>query len=177
MQKRYLITKFIGIDPGLTAGFALWDSQGDGRLLLLKSFSFFECLHQLLIFKNKLAEEEKLFACVIEDPRQNKTTFFDHRKDSNQFIHAKIAQNVGANKRDAALIAEFCQLHNIPSFLMKPSGKSLTKLSAEEFRKRFRWEGAGDQHARDAAGLVLGRVPLWITSDPDHRSGPVFLPG
>ena len=170
-----IITRFIGIDAGVRTGFAIWDSNRS-LFNLIKSFSFFECLHSLLLFKQQAEEEKFSFAVVIEDPNANRPTFRQH--GGNQFVRERISQNVGANKRDAALIHEFCDLHSIASFLIRPTKKSLTKLSAAEFKEYTQWAGGGDQHARDAAGLIFGMKPIRIRPEKLQKKPPVplFLP-
>ncbi len=178
MKEAIIITRFIGIDPGVTAGLSVWDANR-GRLELITSFDFFSLLHYLLIFQKNSIQNKITFAVRIEDPRGNRPTFNDHQGDDSRRIHDRISQNVGSNKRDAQLIAEFCQRHDIIHFLVRPDKKSLTKLSPEEFNRRFNYSGKSNQHARDSAGLVIGMTPIRYRPDllSSKAPGPLFLPG
>lgn len=172
-----VITQFIGIDPGVKSGLAIWDAKL-GRITFLKSVSFFEALHKLLIFSEECKKENHHFAVIIENPKGISGMYGRHDKYVGN-VRTTIAQSVGSNKRDSALIFEFCQLHSFPCYLITPGKHSLTKLSAEEFRSRFKWEGAGDQHARDAAGLVIGYKPMIFRASELQKppSAARFFPG
>lgn len=172
-----VLTQFIGIDPGVKSGLAIWDAKL-GRITFLKSMSFFEALHKLLIFSDECKKNNQFFAVIIENPKGISGMYGRHDKYQGN-VRTTIAQSVGSNKRDSALIYEFCQLHSFPCYLITPNKHSLTKLTAEEFKKRFNWEGGGDQHARDAAGMIVGYKPMIFRASELQKapSAARFLPG
>ena len=67
----------------------------------------------------------------------------------------EVLQNVGKNKRDCSIWEEFCNFHDIPYIAQAPQ-KGLTKHTAESFQAITGWEGATNEHGRDAAMLVFG---------------------
>jgi hypothetical protein len=90
---------------------------------------------------------------VMEDPNGNRPVF---NRGVQGRRASKIAQNVGANKRDAILIWEYCVNHGIAIQRITPTAKSITKLSSEQFNKITGWAARTSEHARDAAMLVWG---------------------
>lgn len=138
---------FIGIDPGVSCGFALYKPATG--YLWLETFTFWELIQQL----TSHVFNEPRPVVYIEDPRGNKPVFFRGLtiKKNN-----RVAQNVGSNKRDAALIIEWCRDHGFEVVTVTPNSRSLTKLTAEQFNKMTGYEGRSSQHARDAACIVWG---------------------
>jgi hypothetical protein len=173
------ITKFIGIDAGVHTGFAVWDS-GSKAFLFLKTLSFFECLHQLLIFQQKAINENFNFIVVIENPKANSPTFEHFHKNAAR-VRDSISQRIGSNKRDAELIKEFCDIHHMTTIMVKPSKYSLTKLSSSLFKSLTGYSEKSSQHARDAAGLVFGMMPIiepvFISKETKKKArAALFLP-
>lgn len=152
------ITRFVGIDAGVNTGLAVFNT-GSKSFSYLKTLDFFSCLHQLLIIQKQSIDEGFLFAVVIENPKGNSPTFEHFHKNAAR-VRDSISQKIGSNKRDAELIKTFCDLHDMTSFMITPSKNSLTKLTAERFKQLTGFEGSSSQHARDAAGLVFGMLPV-----------------
>lgn len=88
---------------------------------------------------------------VLEDPNLNRSLYarFDAVAGARR---TKIAQNVGANKRDAQLLLTFCARHGLATEAVAPLGK----LTAQQFA-RITGIRQCSQHARDAGHLLIGR--------------------
>jgi hypothetical protein len=133
----------IGIDPGVTTGFAVWDALSR-KLLRVESHSILKAHREVLFLMGALV--------VFEDARKIRigggATFGDRNR----------LQGVGSVKRDSAIWEEFLTMHGLPFVSRKASA---TKLDDEPFRKLTGWTGRTNNHARDAAMIVFGlNVPM-----------------
>lgn len=136
----------IGIDPGSHTGVAVIES-GSESFTYLWTLSFWFAIKAIETY----AHMKEPMTVVMEDPNGNRPVFnrgIDGRRAS------KIAQNVGMNKRDAQLIEAYCLLNDIPILKVRPSAKSMTKLSAEQFEKVTGYKGRTSEHSRDAGMLI-----------------------
>lgn len=146
---------FIGIDPGVNTGFAVWEPN-ERVFKQIDTFSFWWTIKQI----EKLKINYTL-TVVIEDVTQNSPTFDREIKEQDeekrQKIQNKISQNVGSNKRDCQLIIEYCEGREIEIIKVRPTKGGFTKLDADQFRNITKHEGRTSNHGRDAAMLVFGR--------------------
>jgi len=142
---------YIGLDPGVNTGMAIWDPHKK-IITYAKTLSFWDVIQKLMILK----DEEPELHVVIENPAGNKPVFRTKfaGQTGNDRVMDKITQNIGSNKRDGQLLAEFCANANIPLTLVTPSKKKYTK---ETFEKLTRYTTLTSQHSRDAAMLVWGK--------------------
>lgn len=136
----------IGIDPGAINGVAI---STYSKIRQFKSLNFWETTEVLKKAKG-LTDAIEVW---IEDPGKNKPVFLKKGCD-NEKAYRRVAQNVGANKRDAQLLIEFCKLNYIPVIAVRPSRK---KLNAAEFAKLTGITERLNQHERDAGMLIFGR--------------------
>lgn len=136
---------FIGIDPGKYTGFAVWVPAA-GEFDYLETLTFWEALGQI----EEDYEPNKVIV-VLEDPAQNKPTFF--HKATGQRQREKISQDVGANKREAQLLAEGLERMG---YRVKRVQPKTSKLSGEEFKALTGYEKRTNPHVRDAGMLVYG---------------------
>ena len=142
---------FIGIDPGLSVGFAVLNIDDTGQeSRKCETLSFWEAMFKIHLFHVNTAKDSLLV--VIEDPNLNRPTFY--RPGTNQAIMHRISQNVGANKRDAQLIIEYMDFYKIKYLRVRPTDK---KKNAEFIKKIAPDLGRTSQHARDAYMLIAGR--------------------
>lgn len=144
------MTRHIGIDCGIHTGIALWDSKH--KALHLCTLSFWQAIDYIREQKSICDRDGIVLKAVLEDVTQNKPVF-PKKGVANNSALLRVAQNIGSNKRDSQLMAEFLKLHGIETRLVKPT---TAKWKAEEFMKITRYEGSSSQHARDAAKLVYG---------------------
>lgn len=97
----------------------------------------------------------------MEDPNPNRPLFLRRELlgpgPEKERARAKVAQNVGMNKRDAQLILAFCHRHGIKITTHRPQKGSMTKLSQEAFKRLTRWPKSTNEHGRDAGMLIMGR--------------------
>lgn len=152
--------KFIGIDPGVNVGLAVWCTKSK-TFDKLVTVDFWECIGFLQ--RNAVADQNgedtqlpweiEQWKVVLENPSFNRPTF-DHGVQ-NRKIRENISQKVGSNKRDAQLIYQFCKLNKIACELVAPNTRG--KLNAIAFKNITRHEGDTSQHARDAGMLVFQR--------------------
>lgn len=145
---------YIGIDSGVHTGFAVWNSYGK-KFYEIKTLSFWSCIERLYKYIELSRNNTIELQAYIEDVTQNKPVFNKGKWSENQY--RKIAQNVGQNKRDCQLIAEYLERHKIVVHKIKPDKKSMTKLKADEFLRLTGYDLRTSSHARDAAMLVFGR--------------------
>jgi len=141
---------YVGIDPGLQTGFAV---SLKGKIEEVKTVDFWGVMDEIraLIGRNPGLD----LRIVIERPDLNKPLFF--RAGTNERTKIKIAQDVGANKRDARLLIQWAEREGLDMIQVRPSGSTFTKLNAEQFRKISGYAGRTSEHGRDAAMLILGR--------------------
>lgn len=134
---------WIGIDPGVHTGFAVWDS-GKRRFLKVETLA----IHEALDYVKELHSSNPSLCVVFEDARQRKWY-------GNCDTHAK-QQGAGSIKRECGIWEDFLTDHAI-SFRAVAPGKGMTKMSSDYFKTITGWKGRTSNHARDAALLVFGR--------------------
>lgn len=139
---------FIGIDPGVHTGIALWDSG-------LEIFRFVRSMTitgALTAVRNIEAQHPRDVKVVFEDARQRRWI------PDTRNLRREMGRRQGADsvKRDCAIWEEFCSTSGIPYEAVAP-GRNRTKLDAEVFRSLTGWADPSNEHARDAAMLVFGR--------------------
>lgn len=137
---------YIGIDPGVNTGFAVWDSTR-------REFVEVSCLRidQALEKTLDIVRAYPRTRVIFEDARQRK--FFE--KEGNLSEYRGKLMGAGSVKRDSAIWEDFLKAHRI-GYWAKPPQKGATKLSAERFAALTRWTQRTNEHARDAAMLVFG---------------------
>jgi hypothetical protein len=134
----YLI---VGIDPGVTTGFALWDKT-TGRLEEVNSMGIVAAMLRVQLMHT----EGVLHSLVYEDARL-RTGYFGERAKHNQ-------QGAGSIKRDCSVWAEWLGMLGCAYKAVSPRAKG-PKLNAEQFAKLTGWQGRTNEHGRDAALLLL----------------------
>lgn len=138
--------KHIGIDPGTLTGVAV--SEG-GRLVYVHSMA----LHYAMQFVRGYHTAGQVMV-HFEDARLRR--WFGKMDAKQARYGAAVREGAGAAKRDAAIWAEFLADLGIPHRAVKPA-PGTTKLSAEAFERLTGWTARTNEHARDAAMLILGR--------------------
>lgn len=137
----------IGIDPGVKTGFAVWSRTEKG--LTISTTDFWGVISYLM----EITDKSKFFV-IIEDPNLNPAMHWNqHNAKGSINFGAKIAQNVGANKKEAELLIEWMKREGIHFYRYKPTTK---KWTDEEFKRYTGYAGKCSQHARDAAAMVWG---------------------
>lgn len=132
---------YIGIDPGVKTGIAVW-SKKESRFLLIDTAE----LHVAMAFVERFTSDKSTLHVRVEDAR--KRTWFGNSGREK-------LQGAGSVKRDCSCWQEFLEYHNIPFDMPSPKQKG-AKVTAEYFKKITGWEKRCSQHGRDAALLVLG---------------------
>lgn len=132
------MTLFIGIDPGVTTGLAVWDSDAR-KLLEVTSYSILSAMDKVLTYPDPKV-------IMMEDARLR-----DWYKGGREKL-----QGVGSVKRDCKIWDEFAELRGIPIARVAPKNNR-TKMRADAFEKVTKWQARTNEHARDAAMLVWGR--------------------
>lgn len=135
---------WIGIDPGINTGWAVWNG---GRFTELETFP----LHRAMLRLLELAEECEVHV-VFEDARLRK--WIPKEKTLAEFRGR--AMGAGSVRRDCAIWEAICKDYKIP-YTAQPPKAGMTKLSAEAFARLTGWATRTSNHARDAAMLVFGR--------------------
>ncbi|MVT11357.1 hypothetical protein GO493_24035 [Chitinophaga sp. ysch24] len=132
----------MGIDPGVNTGIAIWNRQK-------KAFDQVSCMKihvamQLLQDQLKIVVAGALLV-RLEDARQH-IWFGDGAQ--------KRIQGAGSVKRDCGIWQDFLEEKGIPYQLVPPK-KNKTKVNATWFASVSGWKERTNNHARDAAMLVL----------------------
>lgn len=147
---------FIGIDPGVHTGIAIWDSQ---------LATFVDITSDCAVaIENKVLHLREMFLphkthLVVEDSRGN----YLPPKERNE---SRI-RGVGSVQRDMQRWEEFAKHHDL-QYTMQPlkvhnpfrlikEGSSKRKMVHEEFEKITGWKKRTNEHERCAAGLVYRR--------------------
>ena len=129
---------YIGIDPGVSTGLAIWDAynekwEGIFTLNIIKS------MEKVLKYHNK----ETLIEVVCEDAR-----LVRYKTDPIK------AQGAGSIKRDCKVWEEFFVHHKIEHQFVRPK-KAITKIDAKVFKMITKYDKQTSNHARDACMLVF----------------------
>ena len=131
----------IGIDPGHTTGYAEWCLDAR-KLIDVRSGRIDEVMEHVLM-RASIANR-----VIFEDARLRKWL-------GGKGIEA--LQGAGSIKRDCTIWAEFLGARNIPYHAIAPQ-KGATKWAAPTFAKATGWLPRTNEHGRDAALLVYGRM-------------------
>lgn len=141
---------YIGIDPGVNNGFAVWHA-GQQKFLQVKTLDFWALPDAIQSVRLACAANGDELLVRLEWPNANRPVF---DRGVNGRRNLKIAQNVGQNKADAARIAQHLERQGIAYQKVTPGKNSLTKKDAAFFRQQTGYIGRTSEHARDAAFLV-----------------------
>lgn len=140
---------FIGIDPGVNTGLAIWDTARR-EFLRVDTCTIVEAMaHIMQIPLNGMG-----VTLVTEDARQRK--WIPREKSLSEFKGR--AMGAGSVKRDSQIWEEFAAYWGI-RHVQVPPRKGLTKWDAESFARITGWKGRTSHHARDAALLVYQATP------------------
>ena len=139
---------YIGIDPGVKTGFAVWDKR-EGRLLRVDTLTIVDALKAVLDYRGGAGEDPVV---VFEDARQR--MWLPRERNVSEY-RGKL-MGAGSVKRDCEIWETFCLRERI-TFHALPPTKGLTKWSPEAFAGLTGWTKRTSNHARDAAILVFGR--------------------
>lgn len=130
----------IGIDPGVTTGYAMKDTvKGAYEEVISNS---------VLVIMDEVLAMSKFYDVFvrIEDARLRK--WFG--KSSREVL-----QGAGSIKRDCQIWEEFLTKNNIPHEFVAPKDNR-TKLDADKFKQFTGWKGKTNEHSRDAGSLLIG---------------------
>jgi len=130
----------IGIDPGVNTGYAEYDLKSK-KLVKVTSMK----IHEVMLYLDSI--NAIIGKVYVEDARKRK--WFGDRSD------AKL-QGAGSVKRDCKIWEEFLTDKGIPFELVAPKNNK-TKTRQQEFFMYTGWQGRTNEHARDAAMLLIGR--------------------
>jgi hypothetical protein len=134
----------VGIDPGVSTGFAIW-SKKEQKMLDVATLSITEAMTRVRL----MHEVGSLHSVVFEDARL-RTGYFGERAAAKQ-------QGAGSIKRDCSIWQEFVEgLIGVPLLPVSPRSKG-AKVDAQRFATLSGWHGRTSEHGRDAGMLVLGR--------------------
>lgn len=133
---------YIGIDCGVETGIAAW-CPAEKKLYSIETLTIHRAMEKIRHWN--VAYPGEIFIRV-EDARQ---AVFGRQKDIYK------AKGAGSIMRDAKIWEDFLIDLKIPFEMVRPN-KSITKLSAEAFKKITGCEEKTSNHARDSAMLVFG---------------------
>lgn len=137
---------FIGIDPGVNTGIAIWNATAK-RFLQIKTCTIVEAMFMISALGSK-----RIVGIYFEDAKQRQ---YLPRETSVSEYRGKL-MGAGSVKRDSTIWREFCTFCSIPYVAVAPRA-GMTKWDAKYFAKVTGWTGRTSEHARDAALLVFQR--------------------
>jgi len=142
---------YIGIDPGVSTGFAVLDLAA-GALTRCETHPIHRAMREVELLHNG----QWIAGVVYEDARLRK--WFGGADSRQKRSGAGIREGVGSVKRDCGIWEDFlAELRDCkPAFsicAVKPAA-GRTKWDAAKFRAATGWKGRTSNHARDAALLV-----------------------
>lgn len=143
----------IGLDPGKSTGFCLYDKTAK-IIIKLCTLEFWEIFDIEAEIWKHVAKGKISF--VIENSSLNKPTFAK-AGDGKELTRQKISRNVGMNQRESVLLIEGIRRLGYEVKEVTPSKKSAYtgKITVPMFKAMTGWKGSSSQHARDAAMLVI----------------------
>ena len=134
---------YIGIDPGVSTGVAVWDSN-NALFLSVESMSILSAIDE--VSSLLLKYDKSKVQIRIEDARKRRW-----------FGNAGVErlQGAGSIKRDCSIWEEFVTKNNIKHQLVAPANVR-TKLNHAQFSNLTKHTKQTNEHGRDAAMLVFG---------------------
>ncbi len=139
-----MIDLIIGIDPGVSTGFAIWIPQNK-IFHLVKTLKIHKAMQQII----ELSNNYNVYV-IVEDARLRK--WFGSNSNLKQ-------QGAGSIKRDSKIWDDFLndlkKLKAIVDYKMIHPIKGATKLNKTTFARATKYNESTSEHGRDAAMLVF----------------------
>ena len=139
----------IGIDPGVSTGYAAWDATAR-QLSAVQTLM----IHEAMANVAEIHRAGLLHSVTFEDARLRK--WFGGMDAEQARYGAGVREGVGSVKRDCSIWADYLGSLGVPYRAQAPR-TGLTKITADLFRMQTGWVGRTSEHARDAALLVFGQ--------------------
>lgn len=140
------ILYIIGIDPGVTTGFALWSCE-EKKLINVESDIAYGVELRVLNLVNKYGSDALFIR--VEDARQR--DWFGNSGTERW-------KGAGSVMRDCGRWEELLKAEGLAFEMVSPK-RNRTKLDAVRFGQYTGWQGKTNEHARDAGMLVFGYTP------------------
>ena len=137
---------YIGIDTGVTTGYAEWHKPSR-TLLRLEAMMIHRAMERVKHLKDTGID---LFV-RLEDARLRK---WIPQMESDSRERGR-REGAGSVKRDASIWEDFLVDLGVPFELVAPKNNK-TKVTHDYFVRLTRWTKPTNEHARDAAMLVFG---------------------
>lgn len=135
---------YIGIDPGVHTGFAVWHSDTK-YLAEVETYSITQAMERVKMLADILGKDN--IRVFVEDARKRKWFGNSGREK---------LQGAGSVKRDSRIWEDWCREQGLQYRMIAP-GCNRTKLTEAQFKFVTQWHGRSSVHGRDAAMLVFGR--------------------
>lgn len=142
---------FIGIDPGVNTGYAVWDTE-QKMFRVVATGDILDAMFVAKLARSQWGTEDTPTKVVIEDARKRK--WLPQEKSISEYRGRLMG--AGSVKRDCEIWESFCKRNGFDLILVPPQ-KGLTKWTAATFNRVTGWKGRTSNHARDAAMLVFGK--------------------
>jgi hypothetical protein len=139
-------TYYIGIDCGVHTGICVWSTS-------LKMIRKIETLsiHKAMEEVKRWHDQAGNIFVRIEDARLR--TWIPYQK--NEKAERGRREGAGSVKRDCRIWEDFLTDLGVPFEMVAPQ-RNKTKVDVNYFKKLTGYTGKTSEHARDAAGLVIG---------------------
>lgn len=142
----------VGIDPGTSTGFAVWDARRL-KLLELNTFPIHLAMQWIHDVKCGNGEHPEISLIIVEDAR--KRGWFGKMDEQQRKYGAAVREGAGAAKRDAAIWDDFLSDTRV-AYQMRAPTAGATKWNSAVFKSATKWQLRTNEHERDAALLVYG---------------------
>lgn len=138
----------VGIDPGVTTGYAEWDTDLQ-RLMVVQGVLIHVAMFSVLAHQRA----GTLSHVVFEDARL-RTWFGDKtaKQDRDRLMGA------GSVRRDSSIWSQFLADAGIPNIGLSPKAKG-AKYDAAQFQRITGWKERTNEHGRDAGMLCMHTKP------------------
>ena len=142
---------YIGIDPGVKTGVAVWDNR-QRTFLQIETVKIHRAMELVRLYKHKAADVGTKLIVRVEDARQRK--WFE-RKYDKKGEEENVLQGAGSIKRDSKIWDDYLSDMGVEYQMVAPKG-GMTKYTKERFQALTGWKKPTNEHNRDAAMLVFG---------------------
>lgn len=145
---------YIGIDPGIKTGLAVWNSE-ENKFQFVETWSLHKLFRIIGMFIRDFRAENDCLVFI-----ENPNTFIPFKRIKGKRIPKEridgAKQGAGAVKQTFKHIIEFLEDNKIPYQTTRLQG-GLKKKSSDWFKQQTGWKERTDEHGRDSALLVWQR--------------------
>lgn len=141
-----MVKRVVGIDPGATTGVAIYNRKIK-KIEAVHTLTFWPCVNTV-----KLYDPDETLV-IIETPLRTVMYAKQARKGYTGGGQNRLMADAAANAREAELLADGLEILGYKVRRVRPVAE---KWKADHCRRISGYEGATNQHVRDAIALCFG---------------------